>query len=84
MTLRKCVNGAYVEMSEAEETAMRAEWTTFEELDRARLAALQFEAKRAAAQRALDEQGLAAALTDPNAPQEVKDYAVAVSGLAAR
>jgi hypothetical protein len=38
-------------------------------------AAIDLEIKRAAAVRALDEARLDAAAADPNAPQEVKDYA---------
>lgn len=41
------------------------------------LAAAELAEKRAAALRALDERRLAAAVAEPDAPQEVKDYAAA-------
>jgi hypothetical protein len=48
------------------------------------LAAHELMKKRAIALRALDEKRLQAAALDPNAPQEVKDYAAARDALPAR
>ena len=75
MTLRKCVNGTYVDLTPAEEAAQLAEWVANDQATAAKAAQEQREQKRASALAALQDKVLAEALLDPNAPQAVKDYA---------
>lgn len=74
MSLRKCVNGQYLDMSPEEEAALLAYWEEdAARRDAARLAA-ELAAMRAAAVQVLQAGQLADAATDPEAPQEIKDY----------
>jgi len=78
MTLHKMVNGIAVECGAEEEAALRAEWKV-NDAARATAAVEELvERKRVAALAALQRLTLEAAMADPGAPQEVKDYAAAL------
>jgi hypothetical protein len=76
------VSGLRVDLTLEEDEAVRAEWAANDVIAAEERAVLELERKKAAATHALEERSLAEALTDPDAPQEVKDYAVAIEAKA--
>ena len=75
---KRIVNGEEVSMTDAEKQAIADEWNVNVARAEAKRAAALIEQKRLAAMRVLQDQVLAAACADPNAPPEVKEYAAAL------
>ena len=77
-TLFKMVHGQRVQMDAAEEVEIRAFWAANDGVRLSEEAAIELEAKRRAAIAAIQDELLDERVLDPNAPQEVKDYAAAL------
>ena len=77
--LTRLIDGREIVLSDEEETIVRAEWLESATATIKKLAAAELEVKRLAALAALQAETLSMVLMDPNAPQEVKNYAAALT-----
>lgn len=75
----RMVGGDRVRLSDDERQAIANEWNANEAAAELKRTKREAEAKRAAALRVLEDQRLAEAMKDPNAPQPVKDYAATLT-----